>query len=565
MQANAVQTWNPSISGNMRWCVRLFPSLTDFAFVLPAVLLFRFLNGPSQLLKDGDTGWHIRTGEWILHHGTVPTVDLFSYTKPHQSWFAWEWGWDVLFAFVHRTWGLAGVVFINVCLLCIFSALLFRLVRRCCGDDVLSFAFTLAAICASTIHWLARPHLISWLFFVIFMHVLLTAETGTRKILWLLPVLTVFWVNLHGGFVAGILLVSLSALGEFAKAVLSTENSFRSAYAKSRPYLLCAAACAAASLANPYGWHLDQHIVSYLQNAKLLDHIAEFQSVSFHAGGMGFFESLLVCGAGAIWWCLERGRLTEALWMLAWAHLALFSGRNIPLFVMVASPWAACLAQDLLGRVAWAPRLANIAAEIRNACLDLKSIERVERLHVASMLAVLLLAVLFASGSPGFAPQFDSKEFSIEMVPEFETLAKSRIFTYDQWADILIYRFPESKVFMDGRSDFYGADFVDKYLKTIDATYNWESNLANFGVNTVIVKPDAPLATVLKESGKWRIWFDNGSVIVFTSRASDRYAHSATRRLRVSTDSPVRRNGSDSREPERVSESQLTNQERRSL
>jgi len=47
------------------------------------------LGGLSFLLADGDTGWHIRTGEWILRNGRVPGTDLFSYTMPTAPWFAW--------------------------------------------------------------------------------------------------------------------------------------------------------------------------------------------------------------------------------------------------------------------------------------------------------------------------------------------------------------------------------------------------------------------------------------------------------------------------------------------
>jgi hypothetical protein len=85
-----------------RWGWRLMPCLTDIAFLLPAGLLFFKLGGTKTLFADGDTGWHIKTGEWILQHGRGPTQDLFSYTKPGQPWFAWEWGWDVLFALIHN-------------------------------------------------------------------------------------------------------------------------------------------------------------------------------------------------------------------------------------------------------------------------------------------------------------------------------------------------------------------------------------------------------------------------------------------------------------------------------
>src|SRR5581483_11209729 len=176
-----------------RWYVRLLPSLTDFAFVLPLFLLFGMLKGAVQLLSDGDTGWHIRTGDWILQHGRIPSVDFFSFTMPGQPWFAWEWGWDALFSIVHHWTGLPGVVFLNVLLLCLSAALVFRLIRRYSDNDILAFAFTILAVCGSMIHWLARPHLISWIFALLFSHIILSAEQGNGKMLLYAPVLMLFW------------------------------------------------------------------------------------------------------------------------------------------------------------------------------------------------------------------------------------------------------------------------------------------------------------------------------------------------------------------------------------
>ena len=61
---------------------RFLPSLTDIAFLMPIMFLFIKLDGARSLLGDGDTGWHVRTGEWILAHHQVPHVDMFSYSRP---------------------------------------------------------------------------------------------------------------------------------------------------------------------------------------------------------------------------------------------------------------------------------------------------------------------------------------------------------------------------------------------------------------------------------------------------------------------------------------------------
>src|SRR5450755_2933860 len=133
---SATSTLDTVRAPTSRWAWRLMPCLTDIAFLLPAGLLFFKLGGTKTLFADGDTGWHIRTGEWILQHGRVPTQDLFSYTKPGQAWFAWEWLWDLLFALIHRTWGLAGVGFVSVILLGAIAVLLYRLVVKACGNEV---------------------------------------------------------------------------------------------------------------------------------------------------------------------------------------------------------------------------------------------------------------------------------------------------------------------------------------------------------------------------------------------------------------------------------------------
>src|SRR5216684_3008203 len=93
--------------------VRLLPSLTDFGFLMPIVFLFARMEGVKTMLGDGDTGWHIRTGEWILSNGRVPTKDVFSFTKAGAPWYAWEWLWDVCFAWVYHHGGLGSVVIVN--------------------------------------------------------------------------------------------------------------------------------------------------------------------------------------------------------------------------------------------------------------------------------------------------------------------------------------------------------------------------------------------------------------------------------------------------------------------
>jgi hypothetical protein len=517
MQATTVESWDAPYTAINRWYMRVFPSLTDLAFLLPALLVLIFKQGMKVLLSDGDTGWHIRTGEWILRNRTVPALDLFSFTKPHEAWFDWEWGWQVLFAPIHQAWGLAGVALANLVLLCFISVLSYRLIRRCCQNDVLAILFAAITLAGSTIHWLARPHLFSWLFVLVFSHVMLSAAEGKQRRLWWLPVLTLAWVNIHGAFFIGIAMLLTSALGAALSALAASEQtSFNAAYRNARPYLLCSAACIGASFINPYTWHLHLHLLNYLRDFRLLDQIQEYQSISFHQGAAIFFEGMLLLGAAAIVWCLQHRKFDAAILMLMWAHLALVSARNIPIFLFIAAPWIACLVRDALNfsnLKGWLSRFRAAAVEIYD---ELHPIERIRRWHLVSVASVLFLACSLAKGNHRFDADFDAKIFPVQAIPVIQAMKGARVFTYDQWGDYLIYRlYPSQRAFVDGRGEFYGADFLDRCQHIINARFDWETELHRFGVDTVLLKADAPLAEALKRSPNWKLILDNGFLIIF--------------------------------------------------
>src|SRR5438270_93038 len=156
------------VSSRLAACI---PSLADVAFLMPAIFLFGGLDGARTLLADGDTGWHIRAGEWMLHHGRIARQDFFSYTLPGRPWFAWEWLSELSMAWLHR-WGMAAVVLASTIVLSLTFAILYRVLRARCGNVLVSIGLTGMAVAGSSIHWLARPHLATLLFTVVFLAIL---------------------------------------------------------------------------------------------------------------------------------------------------------------------------------------------------------------------------------------------------------------------------------------------------------------------------------------------------------------------------------------------------------
>ena len=513
--------------------LKLLPSMADFAFLLPIVFLFGRMEGVKTLLGDGDTGWHIRTGDWILANGHVPAADLFSYTKPGQPWVAWEWLSEVIFAWLNARGGLTMVLLASILLLAFTFALLFRLTRRK-SSPVVAFLVLPLAIGTSSVHWLARPHLFSLLFLVLFYSVLDEVREGRSRILSiprlaLLPVATILWANLHAGFFIGIVLIACFAAGELLRLVLAADSSrLKAERARAKAYGITAVACAVASLLNPYFYHLHSHILQYVNDPYQSQHIVEFLTLSFHHPVALFFECLLVLGLAAAFWNAARGSYTEAVLIVVWGHAALLAARNLPLFAIVATPIVAVALDRFFGRLPdleVAPWLRRSAANFLSLLRETGKIDSVPRWHLASVTGVLVLAALFYAPAPPrvFRPEYDPASYPAAAVAALKRERPGRIFTTDGWGGYLIYRlYPGIRVFIDGRSDFYGGDFGQKYLDVIKAQHGWRKTLSDAGVDTILLPPSAELCGALKEARDWRLAYDDGVALVFRAVRNDR-------------------------------------------
>jgi hypothetical protein len=508
--------------------VRFLPSLTDVAFLMPLVFLFLRMDGAQRLLADGDTGWHIRTGEWILQNGRVPATDLFSYTKPGAPWYAWEWLWDVIFAWLHQRGGMAAVILVSAMLLCFTFALLFRETRRNCPSVLIAFGATLAATAGSSVHWLARPHLFTLLFVVVFWALLERAREGRTRALFYLPVLTVLWTNIHGAFFAGIILIGCYAAGEITRWLVETDrDEAKAALVRGRSYLITALVSAAATLVNPYSYHLHAHIIGYLRRPDQLKYISEFQSTNFQTNLAQWYEPMLLLGAVAVVWSLYRKRFAHAFLLAGWLHLALFSVRNLPIYLIVAAPIVAATLNEMLQRLADAPLAPWIARAVRGFnefVAGFGALDSQRRVYATSAAGFLVVSLLFYSPTPPpkFRAEYSPKSYPAEALNVIRGAEFSKsVFTTDVWGGYLIYRlYPRIRVFVDGRFDLYGQQFTEKYIDLMKVRNGWDQTLQQYGVDTILLPVDEPLTGVLKECRRWRVVHDDGTAIVFRSEAA---------------------------------------------
>lgn len=460
---------------------RMSPSFVELLFLALFVVVFARPAGLQALLFDGDTGWHIRTGQLVLASGHVPYVDDFSFTRAGQPWFAWEWLADVLFALLYGWRGIASVAALSGVVLSLAGAALFaRMLRD--GDGLwIALAATLAASSASSLHYLARPHVFSILFYTLTLWILAEDRRRPRRWIWLLPPLAALWANLHAGFV-----------------ILPATLLLRSVCGPWRRYLPVTLACGAATLLNPYGWRLHQHVWQYLHAPFILQHVQEFQSPQFRTEGMLVFAGLLLAAVAV---SLRAERFDTAL-VLLWAFASLRSARHVPFFAIAAAP---VLASFVAARWRAYAEGAGRRAPLRvlwELAQDL-GCPRTCGLWLPLAAAAAMLTPLPASGFP-------DTRFPVRAVERNRSLltpasAMPRVLTSDQWADYLIFRlYPRQRVFFDGRSDFYGPRLGSDYRQLMVAGGAWRGLLDRYGFQLALLPHDWPLSTFLGREPGWR-------------------------------------------------------------
>jgi hypothetical protein len=511
----SVQPAPPARAGLARWVA---PSFSDLFFLSLMVWLFMLGAGRwNLLLLDGDTGWHIRTGEYVLDHGSVPKGDLFSFSKPGQPWFAWEWGADVVYALLYRAFGLKGVVLFAGGLVALFATLLIRLTLARGANLLFALVTGLLAVGASTIHYLARPHLFTLVLVPLVAWVIERDQIRRDRVLWLLVPLAAIWTNLHGGFLVLIACTGLAAGGAALEAVWQGERwAEGGAWARARRLATVTVLCALATLANPYGYHLHLHAAGYLRSDWIREVVAEFQSPSFRKENILQYEVLLLAGLLTAGLQLGRRSVTGPLWILFWAHQSLGSERHITVYSSLAAPFIAIEATRV-----WKGFLEGAGRTSIRRILDNLAHDTVPQFRWTSLWPVAALAGLLAIDLGIRWPQdFPAERFPVGLVAKHQQrILGARVLTTDQWADYLIYRFyPHHKVFFDGRSDFYGPELGREYLRLCNGQHDWRDILDRHGFNVALIPANWSLASLLKQETAWRVVDDDGKTLVFERR-----------------------------------------------
>jgi hypothetical protein len=489
----------------------------------------------NRALADPDIGWHIRTGELMLSTHAVPRTDPFSSTMHGQAWFAWEWLYDVVLGVLYKGCGLNGVVWL--CALIVagtFALLLSKLLIRGTGL-MLAMVLLLLAEAAAAIHLFARPHIVSWLLVLLWFGALERCERGRapRWLLWLFPVSTLVWVNLHGGWLFGFALLATYIVAATVES-LRDPDAFAALRAaqRARDMLWAGAASALATLVNPFGWRLHEHIYRYLTDRYLMNRIAEFRSPDFHGWSQRCFAIILLLTVVALAGHGRKIRLSHVLVILLAVYTGLLSSRNLPvssmLLVLVIGPLLSESIDSLASRPgAWAT-IRGAARWIVEFSRRMGTQELSLRGHAWPAVSVIAaLAICLHGGWLGsrhvIDARFDAKKVPVSAVNFLENEpSREPIFSSDTWGGYLIYRlYPARQVVVDDRHDLYGSDRIRDVLILMQGEPGWREVLDKWHIHTVLVPADSTLASLLRELPEdWRVVYQDDVAVVYETLVS---------------------------------------------
>ncbi len=494
----------------------LFPTVENILWV--GVFMTVLLRGWRMINADGDLPLHLSQGRFILDQGIVPLQDFFSHTLYGQPVVQHKWLGQAILALVERHFSLDGVVILSAIVIVSSFWLIFKQVR---GEGRTLFAalcVILLASITSMVHWLTRPHLFTFLFLAAWMIALSQLRKGNLKLWWLLPALMVFWVNLHGGFIAGLVTWFFYGLGILWDSVwqrLPGNDVLPDQFW--RYYLFGGATALAATLINPSGIGLWQMLFRHLGNQYLAAITYEFQSPNFHE--VTFWPFLMMMGLLVLVIGLSSKKVAAGSIFnsTVWMFFGLYSARNIPLFAIVAAP---LIVQGLDDLVINAPSRIKILKRINEIDQRIQYIDNQLKGFFWPLLTLTMVVVGLSLGFrfdyEGLGYRFDPDVFPVMAVNWLEENPQDgEMFNEFLWGGYLQYRlWPGKRVFIDPNVDTYGEAIVREYLQVFYLQEGWEEVLDQYDVTWAILPPEMRAARAIQNELGWEVIYEDGTAVI---------------------------------------------------
>jgi hypothetical protein len=324
--------------------------------------------------------------------------------------------------------------------------------------------------------------------------------------------MTLLWANLHAGYSLGIALMSLWLIGSWLNQILRSDPS-GNLHPGLQPLALTLLLSALVVILNPNGLRLYSYPFETLRSTSMQRHIIEWSSPDFHRVEFAPFLVLLLAVVVAPAVTGLRTSPRGLLFVCASAYIALQSNRFIPIFVLVATP---ILSEHA---AAWLESRRWQGLFLRNSATTPGK----SAINAATVVALGIVSVVHVREVIRHQPVAEAASFPSAAISFLGQLhSDAPMFNSYSWGGYLIWKLPQRKVFVDGRADLYGDDFVEHFFEASNLTGDWKQVLEKWDIGTVIVRIDSPLVTGLSTSNVWKLMFHDAQAAVLMRETPDR-------------------------------------------
>ena len=450
---------------------------------------------------DIDFWWHVKTGELIAQSGVVPTTDPFSFTAAGRPWVVHEWLWELGVYELTRLGGFGLVALLSGLVVLAANVIIYRVIRALGVNELVAAILVLVAGFLALPSVGVRPREFTQLFLAYFVSRLLLYRMGRVRSLWGLPIAMAVWVNVHGPFILGLVVLGVFVLGALVEYAREWRQSGKNAPLP-RHLLLVAVATIAATAINPRGPAMLLYPIGYYlaHDNPSFATVTEFQSPNFHDPLYLVFAATLLVFMSIN---SRKRDLTTTLLLVLFAAQALISVRNVAVYAPVAIP---LLGERLSERFRWAAELKPLRFRAPQIALNWV------------LLALIVAGGIGFSRGPSIAPRMqlgatpnaDDMPVAAARYVEANNLP-GPIFNSQGWGGYLIYRwYPTRQVFVDGRVDMYGTKIVQDYLEVANVRPSWQKVLDRYGIQTILIEKDSGLSVLLLADPSWtRVYHDD--------------------------------------------------------
>ncbi len=461
-----------------------------------------------MLSIDSDLGRHLALGNYILEHRAIPTNDLFSHTLTGESRPPYEWLSQVIFEIANKLLGLDGVILLTSFLLGSIILLLYKHCFNRSRSTLVSLVIVLLATGATSIHWLPRPHIITFLLLAIWVHNLEKLRTGKPIKIYVFPLIMLFWANLHGGFIFGFLALAAYFAGWLWDRLRKQTNP-----ETGKNFILAGIYSLAASIVTPDLWR-NWEAVFNNRSSFIISRTIETMPPNLSDPSIAPFVILLALSTIFFFANWRTASVSHIFLLGGFGLLALMMTRNIPLFAIICAPilseWITAKANQFPAWKRFDERFINLAVPSRSFLLP----------ALLTIFVVGFFAYNHTKGRQVY--QFNPQVFPVQAVDWLEKNPREgNMFNEFNWGGYLLYRlWPRDLVFVDSQSDFYGEPLMRDYETMMLAKNNWRELLDQYQISWVIIPVNTPLANQLEQEAGWTVLYKDLVAIIIQRKMS---------------------------------------------